>query len=487
MRSPWARALSLAAGALLLSAPADAQRWQLTTTLENDSAWRTRSPRVIQKSWSRLWLDVEAELSPSLDLRGIGRVTYDPVRRIWGSDPEADQHPVEVWYPGSELEVELRELYLAWHERLGRARLDLRVGKQQVVWGHALGLRVLDFVNPLDLREFVLEPFVESRITTLGARAELTLPGGSLEALVFPDFEADLLPDPSAEYALDLDLPGFLPPLAPFAGPGSGFLVDLRGADTPSDWSLDTWAFGLRAATVARGWDLALYYWDRYDPRPAFSRRVVPSTALGGSVNEIRARHLRVRSLGASFSTAWRDFTFWGEGVASHGVGFVSEDPADADGLERQGELQYALGADWTGSDHLFANLQFLQFVVLDHPSELEVDEFRTFLSLLLRFDYRNETLFPQLFVMYGANEKDLMIRPSLEIRLTDRLSLALGADLFTGPREGLFGQYARRRRCLPLPAGIPLPQAGGCAFDEPPGRTSRVFLRVRYSFSVGS
>ncbi len=482
-----ARAGFLAGCALLLALPASAQSWRLTTTFENDSAWRTRSPGVLQKSQSKLWVDAEVELAPSLEVRGIGRVIYDPVRRIWGSDPDVDQDPIDVGYPGSELEIELRELYLDWHERVGRARLDLRVGKQQVVWGHSLGLRVLDFVNPMDFREFVLEPFVESRITTIGARAELTLPGASFEAIVFPDFEPDVLPDPSGEYALEQELPGFLPTLAPFAGAGSGFLVDLRGADEPSDWSLDTWGFGVRGATVVQGWDLALYYWDRYDPRPAFSRRVISSPALGGLVNEIRAEHFRVRSLGGSFSTAWRDFTFWGEGAATHGVGFVTDDPSDADGLDRHAEAQYALGADWTGVDHLFANLQLLQFAVFDYDSDLEVDEFRTFLSLLLRFDYRNETVFPQLFVMYGANEKDLMIRPSLELRVTDRLTLVVGADLFTGPREGVFGQYARKRRCLPVPGGVPVPQAGGCAFDDPPGRTSRVFLRLRYSFSFGS
>jgi hypothetical protein len=487
VRLARAGAVPLAAWILLLALPAGAQSWRVTTTLENESAWRTRSPKVLQKSRSKLWVDAEAELAPSLEVRGIGRVLYDPVRRIWASDQELDREPVDVWTPGSEVEVELRELYLDWHERVRRARLDLRVGKQQVVWGHSLGLRVLDFVNPMDFREFVLEPFVDSRITTIGARAELTLPGMSLEAIVFPDFESDLLPDPSGEYALEQELPGFLPFLAPFAGPGSGFLVDLRGPDEPSDWSLDTWGFGLHGSTVVSGWDLALYYWDRYDPRPAFSRRVVPSAALGGFVNEIRAEHFRVRSLGASFSTAWRDFTFWGEGAASHGVGFVTKDPSDTNGLDRHDEVQYALGADWTGVDHLFANLQLLQFVVLDHDSDLEVDEFRTFLSLLLRFDARNETLFPQLFVMYGTNEKDFMIRPSVELRVTDRLTLALGADLFTGPREGLFGQYARSRRCLPVAPGAPVPQAGGCAFDEPPGRTSRVFLRVRYSFTLGS
>ncbi|MEN8183212.1 MAG: DUF1302 family protein, partial [Myxococcota bacterium] len=294
-RIAWA----LLGATLSFAAQASGQSWQLITTLDNDTAWRTRSPRVIQKSQSRLWLDLELELTPTLGIRGIGRAVWDPVRRIWSSDPIVDQKAVERWQVSSELEVELRELYVDWRDRVGGARLDLRVGKQQIVWGHSFGLRVLDFVDPRDFREFVLEPFVESRIPTTGARLEVTLPRFSFEAIVIPDFESDVIPDPTSEFALDQQLPGFLPPL--FEVPAGGFLADVRGSDTPDDWSLDTLGFGFRGATVAGGFDLALYYWDRYDSRPAFSRRLRSVNVPGLGVlplNEIRAEHFRVRSLG---------------------------------------------------------------------------------------------------------------------------------------------------------------------------------------------
>jgi hypothetical protein len=81
-------------------------------------------------------------------------------------------------------------------------------------------------------------------------------------------------------------------------------------------------------------------------------------------------------------------------------------------------------------------------------------------------------------------NEQDAMLRPSVEWRATDRLSLAVGVDLFTGPREGLLGQYAHARECSPIPASVPLPGAGSCGFDPPNGEVSRVFLRMRYAFT---
>ena len=150
----------------------------------------------------------------------------------------------------------------------------------------------------------------------------------------------------------------------------------------------------------------------------------------------------------------------------------------DGDGVRRRSDLQYALGLDWSGIESLFLNVQWLQLMVLGHDGDLAQDRVRSFASLLLRADLRQETLFPQLFVMVGTDAGDAMIRPSVEWRATDRFSVVLGADVFTGRRDSLFGQYAHDRGCVSALA------PGGCLFDSPPGRTSRVFVRFRFEFA---
>lgn len=62
----------------------------------------------------------------------------------------------------------LRELY--FDTRLGE--VDLRVGKQQVVWGTADGIKLLDIVNPTDYREFNQNTMEDSRIPVWMAVAE---------------------------------------------------------------------------------------------------------------------------------------------------------------------------------------------------------------------------------------------------------------------------------------------------------------------------
>jgi hypothetical protein len=483
---PAHAAAAAALAAALGAAPAPAAELEAGVTLESDTAYRLRSPHRLQKSQNRAELELDLELGGGLSAFASGRLIYDPVARLVGPDPDFGQRPVDRWQvDGSrELEAELRELHLDWSAPVGAARLDLRVGKQQVVWGQSFGLRVLDIVNAQDFREFILDEFVDARTPVFGARADLFVGGLALQALFFPDFEPDVLPDPESEFALDTELRGLVGELP--AAPGLPPLARLRADAAPRDWRGSSAAYGLRAGGMLRGVDLALYWFDRIDPRGVFRRRT-DTVALGPGppvpVSDVRREFERVRSLGFSFATTRGSFGFWGEGTLSHGRPYVVNDLSDADGSVRRSDLEYALGLDWTGWAPLFLNLQWIHYVTFGSNRHLELDESREFVSLLARLSFRNETLLPQLFVLYGLDEQETMIRPSLEWRATDRLALIAGVDLFTGPREGLLGQYARRRECQPVPAGLPVPGAGGCLFDAPPGRTSRAFLRVRYSF----
>lgn len=474
----------VAALALLAAAPAaHGGEVEVTTLLESDTAWRLRTPRRIQKSQNRVQVEARAELGHGLRARGLGWVLWDPVGRLVGPDPDLGQEPVDRWQVGGSryVEAELRELHLDWSTRWRGARLDLRLGKQQVVWGQSFGLRVLDVVNAQDFREFILDDFNDARIPVWGARLDARVQGWSLQALLFPDFEPDALPDPSSEFALDPALQGFLPRLAPgLDGVARAVLDD---PEVPGDWRPETWGFGFRARTFVKGVDVSLHYWDRMDPRGAFSRRLalLPGASGPELVNVLEREHFRVRTLGFAFSTTVGDFTLWGEGGISTGRPYATQDLA-GDGIVRRPDLEYALGVDWVGWGPLFANLQLIQLVVLDHDRRVAQAASREFLSVLLRLDLRRQTLFPQLFVLYGTEHDDTWIQPSLEWRASDRLSLVVGADVFTGPREGLLGQYARDRSCLPAPPT--LGPGGSCPFDPPPGRPSRVFLRVRYEFT---
>jgi hypothetical protein len=383
------------------------------------------------------------------------------------------------------VEAELRELYLDWSGRVGPARLNLRLGRQQVVWGQSIGLRILDVVNPQDYREFILDDPIDARIPLVGAKLDGVWAGTSFEAFAFPEFRPSLLANPESEFALDPSLRGFLPALEPVPVPGHFVAVELQDERNPKSWRGSTTAFGFRLARTIFGVDLSLNYYDAYDALQAFRRRIEPATFFGLGplpLNVITPDHVRTRTVGGSFSTSFSSFTLWGEGGVSFGRAFATSD-LSGDGVVRRPEFQTALGLDWTGSDLLFANLQWIQSGILDYGRPIEQYRWRNFVSLLLRLSLRHETVLPQLFALYGVERGEAMLRPSLEWKATDSLSLSVGADFFMGPRDGLLGQYAHDRDCNRVPDSLPVPVAGQCTLMVPPGRPSRAFVRLRWSF----
>ena len=86
---------------------------------------------------------------------------------------------------GDRVDVELRELFV--QGKIGPAWL--RAGKQQVVWGQADGLKVLDVVDPQDFREFILPTFEDSRIPLWTLNTEIPIGAGAAPAAVDPRSE----------------------------------------------------------------------------------------------------------------------------------------------------------------------------------------------------------------------------------------------------------------------------------------------------------
>lgn len=82
----------------------------------------------------------------------------------------------------------------------------VRLGKQQIAWGEALGLRVLDIVNPLDLSQNlstdrIFEEFDRVRVPQWFARVNYTIPNESIQ-----DLTAEFILNPGAV------VPTILPP-----------------------------------------------------------------------------------------------------------------------------------------------------------------------------------------------------------------------------------------------------------------------------------
>ncbi len=107
---------------------------------------------------------------------------------------DADQH-----YMGHVQRTDwLRDCYLDYTN----GSWFLRLGKQQVAWGQADGVTVLDRVNPLDLSEFWLPDFEDIRIPLWMANINYSPKiNSNIQFLVIPDFEQSSAAPPGSPFA----------------------------------------------------------------------------------------------------------------------------------------------------------------------------------------------------------------------------------------------------------------------------------------------
>jgi hypothetical protein len=131
----------------------------------------------------------------------------------------------------------LRELYLDTEI----AGIDLRLGKQQVVWGTADGIKLLDIINPTDFRWLNQDPMEDSRIPVWMAVAERNVgSNGNIQAVV-SQHRQNIIPGlrKGKHRVRSVE---FIPPSGPFSPPSAdnsqlfgtdaGHPFILKGVDT---------------------------------------------------------------------------------------------------------------------------------------------------------------------------------------------------------------------------------------------------------------
>lgn len=424
--------------------------------IKNETAFRLHSPHQFSKVQNWLQADVDIELTDWAMLTTIGRVLIDPANHLESNIHDFDAGPIDRWESGDFFEAELRELYL----EIVYEDFDFRFGRQQVVWGEALGLRILDVINPQDFREFILDDFIDARIPLWGSRVDYTFEDWTLEGVWFLDFEENRAADQGSEWQFrNVQLPA-IPAQGPFPS------VQVANTKRPQDGRLSDSEVGFRVTRFLRNMDVSLNYLYAWSDFPVpFRQTIGPNQFL------IKPSHERFHLLGGTFNYAFDVFVIRGEGGLTLGQHFVSTDPNEPDGIRQREFLSYVLGLDWTVNDNLTANFQFFQNVIFNKPSDIPDDAVNNVVSVFLRSDFLNETLFPQFLTLYGINRGELLIRPLIEYQINDFLSVKLGLDFFVGPRSGFFGQFAasadsRRDRHFT-------------------GKNDRIFLEVKRSFAL--
>jgi hypothetical protein len=111
-------------------------------------------------------------------------------------------------------------------------QFSTRLGKQQIVWGTADGIKLLDIINPTDFRHFVQDPFEDSRIPVWMAVGEYNpVPSINLQAIVaqsrpnvIPGLDVRSSGDPGQPFIANKGQPFVLKGVDTITGQVDGFL-----------------------------------------------------------------------------------------------------------------------------------------------------------------------------------------------------------------------------------------------------------------------
>ncbi len=335
-------------------------------------------------------------------------------------------NPYMYQYSNQDLEIGLREAYLD----IFFESVDLRIGKQQIIWGKADGVFITDIVSPKDLTEFLLRDFDEIRMGVTSLKADYYMGDNTFELVWIPRFTATMFPPEGSIWRPAM--PAF--PVQP--------VIDHSKEDVRASLENSEVFAKYSALTALADFELmAGYAWDD-DPTMHVVKQMDMSNPQHPVLTGITVfpEHHRLTIGGGSFSTTLGPFVVRGEGAYYQGKYFNTTDPMVKESVVEKDYLHYLLGLDYTLLDwHLSG--QFIQQAILDYDDAIDNDEYSNMATFLATKDFLNETLNVSFFMYYDINNEASLVRPKLTYDLADGFSVLLGANIFTGS-EGMFGQF---------------------------------------------
>ena len=415
-------ALVLAIQACLL-VPVAAEELNISGTLGLNYSSNFDGDPVI----GRIGLELEAYTSPNdwLTLVGIVRLQADFADELEPGRPyQKNRAPAtRRLLLSDEGELELRELYAD----IALGDIFLKVGKQQIVWGQADGLKVLDVVNPQSFREFILDDFDSSRTPLWSVSAQVPLGNVVAEFVFIPDNTFDDIPEPDAYFAVRSPLL-LLPPV-----PGKA--VNAREAERPNDFFGDA-DYGVALTALVGNWDISFNYLYQYNNLPQFLYMEDETTLT------ISPQYTRTHMIGGSFSTSLGDFIVRGELAWFTNRSFTVDRAYDPTGSELSGEFSYVIGLDYSGISDTFISVQLFQSFVQDHVPGMIRDKSESNMTFFIRRTFNSDLSKIELRDVTNLGRGDGYVELSAEHELRDNITIGARVVVFYGDQSGLLGQY---------------------------------------------
>jgi len=378
--------------------------------------------RGLSRLCTELSLELNAKLSSAWQARISGKGTYDFAYAIRGRDEFTDDV-----LDNYEKELELGETYV--QGSLTKS-LDIKLGRQIVVWGKSDNIRVTDVLNPLDMREPGLTDIEDLRLPVAMSRLDYYIGDWNLTGIVIHEIRFNKSP----EYGSDF-YPSSTPP---------------PHEDKPGSRCKNT-EYAAAINGIFSGWDISFYWADFYNDTPHME------LVSAGPPPQIEWKHARLKMFGAAFNQALGNWLLKTEAAYIDGFKFFN-----LPGKEYS-RTDVLAGAEYSGFKDTALSLEVANRRINDFdevlglaPDKAQKDEFQWVMRLTR--DFLNETLTLNFLASTfgGTGQDGALQRFSAEYNITDSVQITGGVVFY---------------------------QSGDLAMYSNIGDNDRLFCEIKYSF----
>ncbi|MDF1874485.1 DUF1302 domain-containing protein [Sulfurimonas sp. SAG-AH-194-I05] len=277
-----------------------------------------------------LYLQLDSTLSDTWKVRISGDVYYDALYDI---QPNTNYNKDVT--DAYKTQVRLDDTYL--QGRLTNA-LDVKIGRQKVVWGKSDSLRVTDVINPIDNRLPGMTDIEDLRLSVAMIKLDYYVGMWNFSGMVIPENRIFLEAPVRGE---------FFPVDAIFTGAPNPF-IELKNPST----SFDTMQYALAANGIFSGWDLSFYTAHVLDQKWYIN----PSTNL----REVTI----INMLGSALNIATGSWLLKSEIAYLNGIRYNST----VDAKER---VDIVVGFDYMGIKDTVLSLEIVNRHIFDYETQM--------------------------------------------------------------------------------------------------------------------
>ncbi len=354
----------------------------------------------VNQAQTSLYLQLDGKLSENWKLRISGDMFYDAIYDIY-SDNEYRDDILDAY----KTQIRLDDTYI--QGRLTR-KIDLKVGRQIVVWGKSDSIRITDVINPLDNRLPGMTDIEDLRLSVGMAKLDYYLGMWNFSAMVIGESRIMLEAPPRSEFfPVDEIFPSAPDPFIELVTP-------------QSSWKNMQLAFA--ANGVFSGWDLSFYAADVLDQK----WHINPQT--------VKREVSKIQMLGSAVNIAMGSWLLKSEIALLDGVKYNSTNDAKS-------RFDALVGVDYVGITDTVLSLELANRHIFDYeqqmsqlldkpgfiPDYVDENELQTAIRLTRSFSHDSINVSALLSMFGGTWEYGGFARVWLEYDLADAFSVNIG------------------------------------------------------------